>query len=1261
MPLALPLAVLAAPVDYDIVYVRAPRHGNNQNSVWPDTVRPLTPEAGAPLMLLHPNGSEETLFPRPELSALVDAPIDRGTVVDPNVSFDGRRVLFSYFHDRTDVNIQRGAGSEASLSYLDADIYVIDLATRAVQRLTHGGLTPNTGNGADFDCSRQYTNCPQIGVFNTGPAWLADGRIAFTSSRNNFEPPQSFNSGQRVLQLFVMDADGRNAEQIGYLNQAMALHPYQLHDGRLAFSSWEGQGVRDIRQFPLWAIRPDGTQWTSLSGYSERALVHHFMTQMRNGDIVVTRYYNLNNNGFGDLIRYPIDPPGPDFLPIDGPGAGDYPLEHKGIVRLTPFTTPEDFPAPCPGQEDNPYGSATNPSCTPAQRRGKLTQPAAAPNDDLLVVYSPGPCNSNGVWSSISQPYYDGGIYIIPGGQPISAPSQLQLVKNDAAYNEQWPRPVVSYSRIHGIERPAVVAALRNDGHEAGLDIGTPLGLIGSSSLIWRDTHPGQGAPWLEASPFNYTHEFLYDWLSQGADAGLYSDDDIYAVRILAMQPLTDRSYPNNGVGFSNVGNERLRILGEILVRRPGDAPVMHPDGVLRADTSFLAKVPADVPITFQTLDRHGMVLNMAQTWHQVRPGEARYDCGGCHAHSKEPLDFHLTAAGQPGFVPTDLTQVTPLLAHGAGGSTTLTTLAQRSFDVEYFRDVRPLLQRRCIGCHSGATPAGQLHLDADTQLVFQSWTEWPGTYFRLLRDSDGQFGIPPANDYWFAPQMTRYVRAFQSRQSLLIWKIWGARLDGRSNALRNDDLDYVGTVAHPAGVGVTGMPIEEKETLIRWIDIGAPIQLDSFRGYFEDDLRPTLSVVPSIEEAAATGTLSRLRIGTYDLESGIDATSLVVTLDVPVGGVPAGANLAGGRTLVNGGVVTLDLASPVSLAGHSVTLSVAVRDLAGHETRIERVLSAAVGSTTPSATPSPTATPTAGLLSLDGHLRYFASGAPVPGVTVGWSGPASGSTTSDSAGSFRIAGLGPGDWQIEPQQLGGAGSAVTAIDATYVLQAAVGLRSTDATQRIACDANGSGTLTAIDATFILQQRVGLIAQLPVAQRCNSDWMFLPVPMAGSGGRPIPWQAGPPCQRGAIAHDGLSASASGHDFTALLAGDCNGSWAAGGSGGLDAQRGRVHLGAPRRVGRLIRVPLLIDGSNTTALEADVRFEPRGLRWRAVRRSGSARAALVEAHERRPGSLSVALASSETLASGEVLSLIFEARQPAGRGTAVNLVRGVASR
>src|SRR5205085_7369638 len=86
----------------------------------------------------------------------------------------------------------------------------------------------------------------------------------------------------------------------------------------------------------------------------------------------------------------------------------------------------------------------------------------------------------------------------------------------------------------------------------------------------------------------------------------------------------------------------------------------LDPDG--KPDTSFLVKVPADMAWTFQTLDKNGMVLNMSQTWHQLRPGEIRNDCGGCHAHSQKPTLFKDTAAAKSHYVPFDLTRQTPLL-----------------------------------------------------------------------------------------------------------------------------------------------------------------------------------------------------------------------------------------------------------------------------------------------------------------------------------------------------------------------------------------------------------------------------------------------------------------------------------------------------------------------------------------------------------------------------------------------------------------------
>jgi hypothetical protein len=75
-----------------------------------------------------------------------------------------------------------------------------------------------------------------------------------------------------------------------------------------------------------------------------------------------------------------------------------------------------------------------------------------------------------------------------------------------------------------------------------------------------------------------------------------------------------------------------------------------------------MAKLPADMPFTFQMLDEDGLVLMFAQTWHQVRTVKVRNNCGGCQAVSQQLLLTETTAAGKPGYKPFDLTSMlTPL------------------------------------------------------------------------------------------------------------------------------------------------------------------------------------------------------------------------------------------------------------------------------------------------------------------------------------------------------------------------------------------------------------------------------------------------------------------------------------------------------------------------------------------------------------------------------------------------------------------------
>ncbi|MBM3793654.1 MAG: hypothetical protein FJW31_06215 [Acidobacteria bacterium] len=126
--LLLATAGSAAVVDYPIVYVRAPQYGDQINTNWPEVFDPVSLESGADLMLLHPDGREEVLFPA-----------GPGAVIDPAPSFDAEWVFFSYFPDARPaaLNSQRRQAPLAG-----ADIYKIHVRTRKLVRLTHQEWTP---------------------------------------------------------------------------------------------------------------------------------------------------------------------------------------------------------------------------------------------------------------------------------------------------------------------------------------------------------------------------------------------------------------------------------------------------------------------------------------------------------------------------------------------------------------------------------------------------------------------------------------------------------------------------------------------------------------------------------------------------------------------------------------------------------------------------------------------------------------------------------------------------------------------------------------------------------------------------------------------------------------------------------------------------------------------------------------------------------------------------------------------------------------
>jgi hypothetical protein len=242
-----------------------------------------------------------------------------------------------------------------------------------------------------------------------------------------------------------------------------------------------------------------------------------------------------------------------------------------------------------------------------------------------------------------------------------------------------------------------------------------------------------------------------------------------------------------------------------------------------------------------------------------------------------------------------------------------------------------------------------------------------PGDYARLADDSGAQWGYPPlvtvgGNPVWRQTNASRHVRQFQSRRSLLAWKVFGERLDGWTNEdhptesvpgdpdtlppgaqINEADLDFTGTIMPPPGSGVDPLTMEQRMTIARWIDLGCPIDTaegtaGDVYGWFLDDLRPTLAVSAPRPNLNPSG-VQEIRVGIADNYTGIASGSLSIKSDIEIEGRAPGTELADLLQPRGDSVFEIPLTQPLGDV-FSAHLFVEVADNQGNVTRVNREFS---------------------------------------------------------------------------------------------------------------------------------------------------------------------------------------------------------------------------------------------------------------------------------------------------------------------------------
>ncbi len=304
------------------------------------------------------------------------------------------------------------------------------------------------------------------------------------------------------------------------------------------------------------------------------------------------------------------------------------------------------------------------------------------------MSYSSGPANDKGVHLPVYH-FHAGVIH----GQTTKGPEDIEILLTDPGFHFTQPQALVSWKAIYGSEPPEIPLTPNPEA--------TPFGIVGSSSA-----HIGQWKPQNkhEGSILNtYVQGF---WAGQDVDETGADTSKIPAgIDIVAQEPnpiiprgkhnVGGWSTGNGGLSGTAGSNERLRVLSRIKFDEP-DRP--------QGDTSWWAKIPADTSFTFRTFDKDGRTITFSQTWHQVRPGEVRTDCGGCHNHNGESIPFDKIGISNSGTYastrpPTDF-RADPL------------------HTPEFNRDVLPIFKPKCWECHG---PDHPIKLDAsiaDSKLV---------------------------------------------------------------------------------------------------------------------------------------------------------------------------------------------------------------------------------------------------------------------------------------------------------------------------------------------------------------------------------------------------------------------------------------------------------------------------------------------------------------------------------------------------------------
>jgi hypothetical protein len=534
-----------------------------------------------------------------------------GDVSDPEVSYDGKKIVFSLRCPTSNSAVIEGAPACTG----QWNIWEYDMTTGGLVGGTLRRITASTRSD-DVD-----------------PAYLPAGRGYVFSSNRQTQTKTVGAGGQeifavdeyereRVLNLHTMNADGGAITQIS-VNQSHDRNPVVKSNGDIMFSRWEHVGPRN--RFAIFKSKPDGTDMFVLYGAHSpgNSFLHpremdpngRYAGQVASslmslsgtregGALMLIDVENFSENGTRANARVtalsgqshltdraiPMD----RGLSLVGRATAPYPLWDGTDRILVAFRT-------CEVTRDGVIEPCTRLSSAEVARLNSertMEQEAADPiQDNVPPIYSIYMYDPRAqTWLIVAAP---------PSGFMYTDPVAIQARTEPAVASQTTIDDDLARANKAVIE---VRSIYDTDG----------LNRMGNAVLAPVDLPAGctQGIAQTAPTQADDTRASIADIakIKDPAHAAYQCAPGRFVRATRAVAPQEGMSGMREAIGETDF--EPQQILGY--------APV-EPDG------SFKLEVPADTPLALAIIDAKGRALQTHLNWIQVRPGERR-TCDGCHS-----------------------------------------------------------------------------------------------------------------------------------------------------------------------------------------------------------------------------------------------------------------------------------------------------------------------------------------------------------------------------------------------------------------------------------------------------------------------------------------------------------------------------------------------------------------------------------------------------------------------------------------------------